>query len=135
MVLRSGIHIHEGSWIDLRSTFAAAWNRSAWFNSFCDSYSQHGSYTFLPSQPQTYHTAIMVKMVPYEAFACPCGAEDVVLRESYKPKTHESISMKDLGLISDQPLLLHGTGVLGLTLFVIATPSTTREEQQTESSF
>ncbi|GKC09967.1 replication protein A 70 kDa DNA-binding subunit B [Tanacetum coccineum] len=29
----------------------------------------------------------MVKMVPYEAFACPCGAEDVVLRESYKPKT------------------------------------------------
>ncbi|GKB12952.1 replication protein A 70 kDa DNA-binding subunit B [Tanacetum coccineum] len=30
----------------------------------------------------------MVKMVPYEAFACPCGAEDVVLRESYKPKTH-----------------------------------------------
>ncbi|GJV50433.1 hypothetical protein Tco_1440645 [Tanacetum coccineum] len=30
----------------------------------------------------------MVKMVPYEAFACPCGAGDVVLRESYKPKTH-----------------------------------------------
>ncbi|GKA73395.1 vacuolar iron transporter homolog 4-like protein [Tanacetum coccineum] len=30
----------------------------------------------------------MVKMVPYEAFACPCGARDVVLRESYKPKTH-----------------------------------------------
>ncbi|GKD37309.1 hypothetical protein Tco_1257516 [Tanacetum coccineum] len=30
----------------------------------------------------------MVKMVPYEAFACPCRAEDVVLRESYKPKTH-----------------------------------------------
>ncbi|GJS29398.1 hypothetical protein Tco_0490018 [Tanacetum coccineum] len=28
-------------------------------------------------------------MVPYEAFACPCGAGDVVLRESYKPKTHE----------------------------------------------
>ncbi|GKE38102.1 hypothetical protein Tco_1461507, partial [Tanacetum coccineum] len=28
-----------------------------------------------------------VKMVPYEAFACPCGAGDVVLRESYKPKT------------------------------------------------
>ncbi|GJU47887.1 hypothetical protein Tco_1217442 [Tanacetum coccineum] len=24
----------------------------------------------------------MVKMVPYEAFACPCGARDVVLRES-----------------------------------------------------
>ncbi|GJR66788.1 hypothetical protein Tco_0012853 [Tanacetum coccineum] len=54
MVLRSGIYIHEGFWIDLRSTFAAAWNI----------------------------------MVPYEAFACPCGAEDVVLRESYKPKTH-----------------------------------------------
>ncbi|GJZ46458.1 hypothetical protein Tco_0594054 [Tanacetum coccineum] len=31
----------------------------------------------------------MVKMVPYEAFACPCGAGDVVLRESYKPKTRE----------------------------------------------
>ncbi|GJY14300.1 hypothetical protein Tco_0383609 [Tanacetum coccineum] len=26
-------------------------------------------------------------MVPYEAFACPCGAGDVVLRELYKPKT------------------------------------------------
>nr|GEU90953.1 hypothetical protein [Tanacetum cinerariifolium] len=29
----------------------------------------------------------MVKIVPYEAFACRCGAGDVVLRESYKPKT------------------------------------------------
>nr|GEY06094.1 hypothetical protein [Tanacetum cinerariifolium] len=29
----------------------------------------------------------MVKMVPYEGFACPCRAGDVVLRESYKPKT------------------------------------------------
>ncbi|GJT25371.1 hypothetical protein Tco_0895308 [Tanacetum coccineum] len=29
----------------------------------------------------------MVLMVPYEAFACPCGFGDVVLRESYKPKT------------------------------------------------
>ncbi|GKC62851.1 hypothetical protein Tco_1095449 [Tanacetum coccineum] len=29
----------------------------------------------------------MVLMVSYEAFACPCGAGDVVLRESYKPKT------------------------------------------------
>ncbi|GJU53095.1 hypothetical protein Tco_1226809 [Tanacetum coccineum] len=28
-------------------------------------------------------------MVPYEAFACPCGSGDVVLRESYKPKTRE----------------------------------------------
>nr|GEX42689.1 hypothetical protein [Tanacetum cinerariifolium] len=26
-------------------------------------------------------------MVPYEAFACRCEAGDVVLRESYKPKT------------------------------------------------
>nr|GEY02379.1 hypothetical protein [Tanacetum cinerariifolium] len=25
-------------------------------------------------------------MVPYEAFVCRCGARDVVLRESYKPK-------------------------------------------------
>ncbi|GKC67912.1 hypothetical protein Tco_1100510 [Tanacetum coccineum] len=31
----------------------------------------------------------MVLMVPYEAFACPCGSGDVVLRESYKPKTCE----------------------------------------------
>ncbi|GKC82647.1 hypothetical protein Tco_1138364, partial [Tanacetum coccineum] len=30
----------------------------------------------------------MVKMVSYEAFACRCGAGDVVLRESYKPETH-----------------------------------------------
>ncbi|GKA35161.1 hypothetical protein Tco_0721652, partial [Tanacetum coccineum] len=30
-----------------------------------------------------------MKMVPYEAFACRCGAGDVVLRESYKPKTRE----------------------------------------------
>ncbi|GJS25040.1 hypothetical protein Tco_0453672 [Tanacetum coccineum] len=29
-----------------------------------------------------------MKMVPYEAFVCPCGAGDVVLRESYQPKTH-----------------------------------------------
>ncbi|GKE66069.1 hypothetical protein Tco_1520230 [Tanacetum coccineum] len=29
----------------------------------------------------------MVKMVSYESFACLCGARDVVLRESYKPKT------------------------------------------------
>ncbi|GKE93251.1 hypothetical protein Tco_1574346 [Tanacetum coccineum] len=28
-----------------------------------------------------------MKMVLYEAFACRCGAIDVVLRESYKPKT------------------------------------------------
>ncbi|GJU29033.1 hypothetical protein Tco_1172622 [Tanacetum coccineum] len=29
-----------------------------------------------------------MKMVLYEAFVCRCGAGDVVLRESYKPKTH-----------------------------------------------
>nr|GEU56415.1 hypothetical protein [Tanacetum cinerariifolium] len=34
----------------------------------------------------------MVKMASYEAFACPCGAGDEVLRESYKPKTHGSSS-------------------------------------------
>nr|GEW79038.1 putative proline-rich family protein [Tanacetum cinerariifolium] len=28
-----------------------------------------------------------MKMVPYEAFACSCEAGDVVLRESYQPKT------------------------------------------------
>ncbi|GJW52131.1 hypothetical protein Tco_1077367 [Tanacetum coccineum] len=28
-----------------------------------------------------------MKMVPYEAFACRCGVGDVVMRESYKPKT------------------------------------------------
>nr|GEZ30495.1 hypothetical protein [Tanacetum cinerariifolium] len=31
----------------------------------------------------------MVKIVPYEGFACPCEAGDVVLRESYKPETRE----------------------------------------------
>nr|GEW36507.1 hypothetical protein [Tanacetum cinerariifolium] len=31
-------------------------------------------------------------MEPYEAFACPCGAGDVILRESYKPKTRGSSS-------------------------------------------
>ncbi|GJR94125.1 hypothetical protein Tco_0266299 [Tanacetum coccineum] len=30
-----------------------------------------------------------MKMVSCEAFACRCGAGDIVLRESYKPKTHE----------------------------------------------
>ncbi|GJY52377.1 hypothetical protein Tco_0443224 [Tanacetum coccineum] len=29
----------------------------------------------------------MVMMVPHEAFACPYGAGDVVLRESYRAKT------------------------------------------------
>ncbi|GJZ18109.1 hypothetical protein Tco_0554232 [Tanacetum coccineum] len=33
----------------------------------------------------------MVLMVPYEAFACPYGAGDVVLRESYKPKTRRKL--------------------------------------------
>ncbi|GJU35691.1 hypothetical protein Tco_1184045 [Tanacetum coccineum] len=37
-----------------------------------------------------------MKMVPYEAFACPCGFGDVVLRESYKPKTHECSNCKHL---------------------------------------
>ncbi|GJX01026.1 hypothetical protein Tco_0184939 [Tanacetum coccineum] len=32
-----------------------------------------------------------MKMVSYEAFACGCGAEDVVLRESYKPKTRDKL--------------------------------------------
>nr|GEX59723.1 integrase, catalytic core [Tanacetum cinerariifolium] len=47
------------------------------------------SHTLLPSQPPTDQTIIMVLMVPYEAFVCPCAAGDVVLRESYKPKTRE----------------------------------------------
>ncbi|GKC57621.1 ribonuclease H-like domain-containing protein [Tanacetum coccineum] len=33
-----------------------------------------------------------VLIVPYEAFACSCGAGDVVLRESYKPKTRGSLT-------------------------------------------
>nr|GEV88699.1 hypothetical protein [Tanacetum cinerariifolium] len=49
------------------------------------------SHTLLPSQPQIYHNVIM-KMVSYEAFACPCGSAVVVLRESYKPKTRGSSS-------------------------------------------
>nr|GEU73719.1 hypothetical protein [Tanacetum cinerariifolium] len=50
------------------------------------------SHTLLPSKPPTDQTFIMVLMVPYEAFACPYGAEDVVLRESYKPNTRGSSS-------------------------------------------
>ncbi|GKF92489.1 hypothetical protein Tco_0279208, partial [Tanacetum coccineum] len=30
----------------------------------------------------------MVKMVPHEAFACRCAEGDVVLRQSYKPKSY-----------------------------------------------
>ncbi|GKD33396.1 hypothetical protein Tco_1248905 [Tanacetum coccineum] len=33
----------------------------------------------------------MVLMVPYEACVYLCGAEDVVLRESYKPKTRDKL--------------------------------------------
>nr|GEW32124.1 hypothetical protein [Tanacetum cinerariifolium] len=46
----------------------------------------------------------MVKMVPYEGFACPCGAGDVVLRESYKPKTRGSLtpSRYSLGALTHQ---------------------------------
>ncbi|GJY73571.1 hypothetical protein Tco_0478002 [Tanacetum coccineum] len=45
----------------------------------------------------------MVNMVPYEAFACPCGAGDVVLRESYKPKTRGSSSTSIYSLGSSTP--------------------------------
>ncbi|GJR11301.1 hypothetical protein Tco_0793953 [Tanacetum coccineum] len=38
----------------------------------------------------------MVMMVPHEAFACPCGAGDVVLRESYRAKTRECSNCKHL---------------------------------------
>ncbi|GJW10473.1 hypothetical protein Tco_1576300 [Tanacetum coccineum] len=34
-----------------------------------------------------------MQMVPYEAFACGYGAEDVVLRESYKPKPAENYTI------------------------------------------
>ncbi|GJV80286.1 hypothetical protein Tco_1516156 [Tanacetum coccineum] len=40
----------------------------------------------IPNQSQ-----IIWEMVPYEAFACRCGAGDVVLRESYKHETVNSI--------------------------------------------
>ncbi|GKE71275.1 hypothetical protein Tco_1529347 [Tanacetum coccineum] len=30
-----------------------------------------------------------MRMLPYEAFKCRCGTGDVVLRESYKPKSRE----------------------------------------------
>ncbi|GJZ63262.1 hypothetical protein Tco_0619683 [Tanacetum coccineum] len=35
----------------------------------------------------------MVKMVPHEAFPCRCAEGDVVLRQSYKPESHELISL------------------------------------------
>nr|GFB56187.1 hypothetical protein [Tanacetum cinerariifolium] len=34
----------------------------------------------------------MVMMVPHEAFACPCGSGNVVLRESYRSKTRGASS-------------------------------------------
>ncbi|GKD51993.1 hypothetical protein Tco_1280969 [Tanacetum coccineum] len=48
--------------------------------------------------------AIMVKLVPYEAFACRCEAGDVVLRESYKPETRGSSSTPIYSLRSLTPL-------------------------------
>ncbi|GJW52053.1 amorpha-4,11-diene synthase [Tanacetum coccineum] len=59
------------------------------------------SNTPLPSQPPTDQTIIMVLMVPYEAFACPCGAGDVVLREAYKPwQTILCILAKTLSVVN-----------------------------------
>nr|GEZ06798.1 hypothetical protein [Tanacetum cinerariifolium] len=46
----------------------------------------------------------MVLMVPYEAFARPCGARDVVSRESYKPKTRGSSSTPNYFPGSSTPL-------------------------------
>nr|GEX04343.1 hypothetical protein [Tanacetum cinerariifolium] len=42
----------------------------------------------------------MVMMVPYEAFACTCGAGDVVLRESYRAKTRASLENQSWPLIN-----------------------------------
>ncbi|GJW09207.1 hypothetical protein Tco_0850607 [Tanacetum coccineum] len=32
-----------------------------------------------------------MKMLPYESFAFPCGARDVVMRDSYKPNTRDKL--------------------------------------------
>ncbi|GKA52089.1 hypothetical protein Tco_0745285 [Tanacetum coccineum] len=45
----------------------------------------------------------MVTMVPYEAFPYPYGTGDVVLRESYKPKTHGSSTPPRYSLRASTP--------------------------------
>nr|GEU49128.1 hypothetical protein [Tanacetum cinerariifolium] len=59
------------------------------------------------------HTVIIM-MVPYEAFACRCGAEDVVLLELYKPKPGE-----------ERVRLLFGSHGASTTLSNSPGPSTT----------
>nr|GEV04307.1 hypothetical protein [Tanacetum cinerariifolium] len=47
----------------------------------------------------------MVMMVPHEAFACTCGAGDVVLRESYQAKTRVRIIPDLAGIVQQAKLL------------------------------
>ncbi|GJV21259.1 hypothetical protein Tco_1370279 [Tanacetum coccineum] len=50
------------------------------------------------------------RLVPYEAFACPCGSGDVVLRESYKPKTREERVRVLVGSSGASTTLIHSPG-------------------------
>ncbi|GKD15398.1 hypothetical protein Tco_1199805 [Tanacetum coccineum] len=76
---------------------------------------------------QTYHTVIMVKMVPYEAFVCPCGAGDVVLRESYKPKTRDKLCNACPRSKEERVRLLVGS--LGASTAPIYSPGTSRNAE------
>ncbi|GJZ34088.1 transposase, MuDR, MULE transposase domain protein [Tanacetum coccineum] len=42
---------------------------------------------FVNVHVEANHYIAIMKMAPYEAFACRCGKGDVVLRESYQPNT------------------------------------------------
>ncbi|GJZ05438.1 hypothetical protein Tco_0538713 [Tanacetum coccineum] len=45
----------------------------------------------------------MVKMVPFEAFACSCGEGDVVLRQSYKPESYGPSTLQAIIMTSTPP--------------------------------
>ncbi|GJR70918.1 UBP1-associated protein 2C-like protein [Tanacetum coccineum] len=74
-----------------------------------------------PAGPRGPHGGMYQAESIYQHYFC---AKDGQIPVDIKSLAAQGIVHVDLGLISDQPLLLHGTGVLGLTLFVIATPST-----------
>ncbi|GJX56338.1 hypothetical protein Tco_0286235 [Tanacetum coccineum] len=67
----------------------------------------------------------MVNMVPYEAFVCPCGARDVVLRELYKPKTRGKLYYACLRSKEEQVRLLVGSPGASTTLIYSSGSSST----------
>ncbi|GKE17240.1 hypothetical protein Tco_1424817, partial [Tanacetum coccineum] len=66
----------------------------------------------------------MVKMVPYEAFACRCGAGDVVLRESHIAKTPLSDVKKFCGKEERVRLLVGSPGASTTPIYSPGSSST-----------